>query len=75
MHVGAVSRESTRIAFARDALNRLQGFVANIKNYWLQAPSYKKKHHVMCSTKFRLVNVGKIELIRRDDHGSKSYGK
>ena len=62
---GTMKGETDRIAFKCPSLNGLQVLADDIRNIYLQTPSFEK-HYVTCGAEFRLENIGKIELIRRD---------
>ena len=70
---GVVSRESVRIAFTYIALNGLQVLTADIRNAYLQAPSFQKDY-VVCGPEFGIENIGKVALIHRALYGGKSMG-
>jgi hypothetical protein len=53
---------------------RLDVFVADIRNAYLQALS-SQKDYILCGPEFGIENVGKIVLIRRALYGGKAAGK
>eukprot|EP00957_Ditylum_brightwellii_P087865 6691208-Ditylum_brightwellii.AAC.1 len=73
-YVGAVSRESVRIAFIYTTLNNLDVRDTDIQNAYLQVPS-SQKYYIVCGARFSLENIGKQALNRRALYGGKSAGK
>ena len=72
-YTGVVSHESVQIAFTYPALNDLEMFATDIRNTYLQAPSFQKEC-IVCGAEFGLENVGNIILIHRALYGGKSAG-
>ena len=59
-----MSWESVRIDLTYAALNGLDVYGCDIKNYYLKNPSYEK-HFIICGPEFCLENVGNKSLIIR----------
>ena len=72
-YAGVVSRESVRIAFTDDALNRVNIFAADIRNAYLQSPS-SQKDYIICGPEFGIENQGRVALLWKALYGSNSAG-
>ena len=59
-----VSRESVRVALTYADLMVLDAMAADTQNAYLQVP-LSEKHYNICGPEFGLVNVGKVDLIKR----------
>ena len=70
-YAGVVSRESIRIAFTYAALNGIDVFAGDIRNYYLQAPS-SQKDFIIFVPEFGIENIGKVALIQRALYGGNS---
>ena len=74
MYAGIISRDSVQIAFTYADLNSLNVCAADIRNSYLQAPSYQKDY-IICIPEFGINNVRKVSLIHRALYGGKSAGR
>ena len=71
---GVVSRESVRIALTRADLLGIDTMAADIRNAYLQSPSYEKEY-ITYGPDFGILNVGRVDLIRRALSGGKVAGR
>jgi hypothetical protein len=69
-YAGVVSRESMRISLTYAALNGLKVCAANIRDAYLQAPSYCNDY-IICVPEFGVENA----LFHRALYGRKSAGR
>ena len=69
-----LSRESIQIAFTYAALNGLDMLAANIRNAYLQAPSFQRDY-IVCGPEFGIENEGCVVLIHRALYGRRSARK
>ena len=69
-YAGVVSLESVRVALTYAVLMGLYVMVADIQNYYLQAPSLEN-HYIIFGPEFGLENVMKFALIKRALYGGK----
>ena len=63
-----------RIALTYAALNDLNGFAADIRNAYLQAPS-SQKDYIICRTEFGVENIGQMAIIHCALYGGKAAGR
>jgi hypothetical protein len=73
-YAGVFSRESVRIALTYAAKNGLEVCAADIRNAYLQTPSYCKDY-IIYGPEFGVENEGKVALIHRALYGGKSAGR
>ena len=69
-----VSRDSVRITFTYDSLYGLDICAADIRNDYLQAPSFQQ-YFIIYGKDFSLENISKKAMIRRALYGGKSDGR
>ena len=73
-YADVVFRESLRIVLIYAALNGVDVTASDIRNKYLQAPSYQRDY-IVCGPEFDFENFGKKDLIRRALYGGKTTGR
>ena len=72
-YAGILSSESVHISFILSALTGIEVCASDIRNAYLQAPSYQKDY-IVCGPEFGIENLVKYALVWRDLYGGKSAG-